>query len=99
VIVAYNKIDKLGEGAGAPGEGVAVSAVTGQGVDGLLRAVEGLLKSEWESLRVTVPAGDGKLLAWLYAHGEVVDSKLDGEEWTLNVRLREADARVWEKMG
>ena len=98
VIVAYNKVDKLGEGAGAPSEGVGVSALTGQGVDDLLRAVERLLKSEWESLRVKVPAGDGKRLAWLYAHGEVVDSKLDGEMWTLNVRLRGADARVWEKM-
>ncbi|MFZ2587855.1 MAG: GTPase HflX [Alphaproteobacteria bacterium] len=101
-IVAFNKIDRLQgdrlQVTGGSDGTVGVSAVTGEGVDALLRAVEAVLKEDWRTMDVVVPAADGKRLAWLYAHGEVVSSVLDGEEWTLKVRLREGDCGVWAGM-
>jgi GTP-binding protein HflX len=96
-VVAFNKVDKI-DGAAVPEGGVGVSAVTGVGVDVLLGKVEALLKSDWEVLEVDVPAGDGKRLAWLYAHGEVLESTLDGEVWTMRVKLRAADVAVWSRV-
>lgn len=97
-VVAFNKVDKLAEGVVVPEGGIGVSAITGEGVDALLGKVEGLLKSDWEVLDVEVGAGEGKRLAWLYAHGEVLSSVLDGEMWTLKVRLRAADVAVFGRL-
>lgn len=97
-VVAFNKVDKLADGVVVPEGGVGVSAITGEGVAALLGKVEGLLKSDWEVLDVEVGAGEGKRLAWLYAHGEVLSSVLDGEMWTLKVRLRAADVAVFGRL-
>lgn len=96
-VVAFNKVDKV-EGGIVPDGGIGVSAITGEGVETLLGKVEALLKSDWEIMDVEVNAGDGKRLAWLYAHGEVLSSELDGEMWSLKVRLRAADVAVFGRV-
>ncbi|MCP5404900.1 MAG: GTPase HflX [Pseudomonadaceae bacterium] len=96
-VVAFNKVDRLADGVEVPEGGLGVSAVSGEGVDNLLAALEAELKQAWQVLEVRVPASDGKRLAWLYAHGDVLESVLEGEEWRLNVRLRAEDVGVWEK--
>ncbi|HEX2859656.1 MAG TPA: GTPase HflX [Alphaproteobacteria bacterium] len=98
VINVYNKVDRLAEGDFVPKNGVGVSAITGEGVPDLLAAVEKSLKSSWKTLEVVVPAGDGKRLAWLYAHGEVTDKQLVEEEWHLKVKLRADDLGLWQKL-
>jgi GTPase len=50
---------------------VAVSAVTGQGLDGLREAVIGMLKAEFADVEVEVPAANGRVLAYLAAHAEI----------------------------
>ncbi len=97
VIHVYNKVDKAPD-ALVPRDGVGVSAVTGQGVGDLLEAIRNRLQADWETVKVNVPASDGRRLAWLHAHGDVTEQHLDGETWTLVVKLRAADLAAWKQM-
>ncbi|HXO01114.1 MAG TPA: GTPase HflX [Stellaceae bacterium] len=72
-------------------EVVALSAVTGEGCDGLLALVAGRLDSTARAVRVDVPLSDGKTLAWIYARGDVLGRRDDSEAAHLSVRLSEAD--------
>jgi GTP-binding protein HflX len=94
---AYNKVDKVPE-ATLPLGGIPVSALTGQGVDVLLDAIANRLQEGWQTLEVNVPAGDGKQLAWLHAHGDVIEQQLEGETWHLVVKLRASDLSTWERL-
>ncbi len=58
---------------------VATSAITGEGVDQLLERLGEMLTRN-AMLRVfEVPAGDGRRIAWLHAHGEVIEDVELGE--------------------
>lgn len=70
---------------------VALSAATGEGCDGLLRLFDGRLESGARAVRLDVPLSDGKTLAWIYQHGEVLGRRDDAEAAHLSVRLSEAD--------
>ncbi len=52
-----------------------ISAQTGQGVEHLLTVIDEFLSRNWEELTYKIPASDGKALAWLYQHGEVLETK------------------------
>jgi len=72
-------------------ETVALSAVTGEGCDGLLRLIDQRLASEARAVRLDVPLSDGRTLAWIYQHGEVLGRRDDAEAAHLSVRLSDAD--------
>ena len=97
VIHVYNKVDKA-DGVIVPKDGVAVSAMTGQGVDNLMEAIRNRLQADWEIVKVDVPASDGRKLAWLHAHGDVTEQHLVEETWTLVVKLRASDLAAWLAM-
>ena len=65
---------------GEEGRPVLVSAVTGEGMDHLLGAIEKRMAAERVTFRVDLPADDGAGLAWLYENGEVLEreSRADG---------------------
>jgi GTP-binding protein HflX len=105
-VEAWNKIDLLdGEEAArlraeaARREDVVVlSALTGEGMDGLLGAVSERLRKENKVRTVTVPASDGELIAWLHANGEVLSHDHEGLETRFAVRLSDLDwarFQVW----
>jgi GTPase len=90
-IIVPNKIDLLPADAperrAVPTGGRPVvrgSALTGEGLDGLLDLIDGRLAGDRHVAEVRIDPGDGALLAWLYRHGEVL-SRRDGPEGT---RLR-----------
>lgn len=58
---------------------VPLSALTGQGVDRLRRALSDLLSTNHILRSVAVDAADGERLAWLHEHGEVIDIKQESE--------------------
>jgi GTP-binding protein HflX len=100
LIEAMNKIDLLDPMARASllnqvqrrnTESVALSAATGEGCDGFLQLVDRRLDAERRAVRLDVPLSDGRTLAWIYAHGEVLGRRDDGEAAHLSVRLSEAD--------
>ena len=96
---AWNKIDLvegdlredlLTEAARRPNI-VALSAMTGEGVDDLIEQVAAALTSGHRRYRVTLDAGDGAGAAWLHAHGEVLDQTIENDEAVYDVRLSETD--------
>jgi GTP-binding protein HflX len=68
----------------------AVSALTGEGLEALLAAVDERLAARLNVLDVEIPVADGARLAWLYRHGEIL-LRQDGEE-SVHVRARLSDA-------
>jgi GTPase len=70
---------------------VALSAATGEGCDALLRLFDRRLDEDVRAVRLEVPLSDGKTLAWIYAHGEVLGRRDDTDAAHLSVRLSEAD--------
>jgi GTP-binding protein HflX len=105
MIEALNKIDLLDPAArdaldaqrARDGLGVAVSAVTGEGCDDLLRAIDARLAAQRQVAEFDIPLGDGAAIAWLYQHGEVLDRQ-DGEDSVhLRVGLDPADLSRFER--
>ena len=76
---------------------VAASALTGEGVDDLIRAIDARLTAARLIVEVRVPYADGATLAWLYSHGEVLEHADDDGEARLRVGLTPADAGRLER--
>ena len=101
MIEVWNKADALDEStrnvlatraAGLNPPALMVSALTGQGVDELLFAVEAALFRNRRPRRVTIPAADGRLHAWLHNNCEVSSEMLEGEDrLTLEVFMTDED--------
>jgi GTPase len=72
-------------------QGVALSAVTGEGCETLLELIDRRLETATLPVRLDIPLSDGKTLAWVYRHGEVLGRRDDNEAAHLSVRLSEAD--------
>ena len=65
-----------------------VSAITGEGVDALLTAIEERLAHGRQHYRLTLAACDGEGLAWLYENVEVMERlSLDDGSQTLTIRV------------
>ena len=96
----WNKIDKLPPGVEPwiPSCGltrVAVSALTGAGIDELRQAIWRGLGLDTVTTEIRLPAGDGALRAWLYRNGEVKGESVDAEG-TMTVAVRLDRARLDE---
>ncbi len=87
-----NKADLLGGvGSVIQGEGIAVSALTGEGLERLRAEIDARLAARMEVLEMELPVSDGARIAWLYRNGEVL-ARADGEELVkLRVRMTAAD--------
>jgi len=84
IIEVWNKIDLLGDPenvattlnrivpAGPTEARVAVSAMTGQGIEALLAAIEKCLSKNARTFRIHVPHENGDDIGWIYSHGEVI---------------------------
>ena len=64
-----------------------VSALTGDGIDVLLKAIDEALAVDRTEYVLRVPASDGAALAYLYRAGEVVSRSDNEQESVLRVRL------------
>jgi GTP-binding protein HflX len=99
ILEAWNKLDLLdGEGrdhalaeAERRTDVVTISALTGEGVDALQRALADRLNRGARVHHLELPASDGATLAWLHQHGEVLSRAETGEAVALDVRLSEVD--------
>jgi GTP-binding protein HflX len=98
-IEVLNKADLLGGVAAVADRNgaVAVSAVTGEGLDGLRAAIDARIARGMEVADYAIPHADGARLAWLYEHGEVLarDDAEDGVH--VRVRLLPADRTRFER--
>ena len=110
VIEAMNKIDLLADenrdavlaaAAERHAENVApvgVSALTGAGCDDLLVTIETALTANRQTVEVALPVADGKTIAWLHEHGQVVTQSEEGESTRYTVALDPADVARLERM-
>ena len=98
VVEVLNKADLLG-GAGAvpPRKGsLVISAITGEGLERIGAELDRRLVAAMSRAAYAVPVRDGAALAWLYAHGEVLE-RVDGEDSVaVTVRLLPADRARFE---
>ena len=72
-----------------------VSAVSGEGLDSLLGRIEAILAVNRLTLRLDIAPEDGKGLAWLYAHAEVLARNLK-KNGSTQVTIRIAPEREAE---
>jgi GTP-binding protein HflX len=81
ILEVWNKVDLLpaddraaleGDARRAHPPAILVSAATGEGTEGLLRAISSLV-DEAPPVDVYAPAGEGAAIAWLYRHGRVIE--------------------------
>ena len=97
LLTVYNKIDALGPEerealAGRAGEdAVLVSALTGEGLDALREQMAILLRAGTHVHDIRLAASDGRRLAWLHEHGEVIGRSDDAAGVAVQVRLSDAD--------
>ncbi len=98
-VEVWNKIDALdpdareallGEAARRD-DVIPVSALTGEGLDGLTTRVSEKMRAGDDTREIALSASDGERLAWLHKRGQVVDQSHDGETTTLHVRLSDVD--------
>ena len=66
---------------------VAVSALTGEGVEALRDAIGDQLHVGAVTHHLRLDAADGTRLAWLHARGEVIDQRHEGDQMHLAVKL------------
>jgi GTPase len=112
IIEVWNKLDRfdaegrarvlnLAERQPAERQPVVVSALSGEGLDRLIAAVEGRLAETRLTLDLSLDPSDGAGLSWLYRHAEVLSKDMD-EHGKLAVTVRadpEQAARVRAKFG
>ncbi len=97
VIEVWNKIDQLDEGNrnrlladgadSSKAPPIAISAITGEGIDALKAIIETRVSGELQSLTVTIEPAQFGLVDWLYRNGDVV-SRADNEDGSVTISLQ-----------
>jgi GTP-binding protein HflX len=102
----WNKLDLLPDAdrqemrgeAGRRDDVAALSALTGEGVDELRETISRLLHRGSLTRHLRLNAGDGERMAWLHAHGEMVESRADGDQLHLTVKLSPENWARFERL-
>ncbi|MBI1301200.1 MAG: GTPase HflX [Alphaproteobacteria bacterium] len=106
IIEVYNKIDCLNEEdfkgferrcRFADVTSVMVSAINGQGVDNLMEAVAEITAAQFEDVHTQINISDGKAIAWLYQHGDVMSRTDHDDKVELSVRMNAANLEKFKK--
>ncbi len=100
VLVVHNKIDRIDRGEEEEEEEdvcaeegqVAVSALTGAGLDELRHQIRIHCQEQQVTLDLRIPQAEGRLLSQLHEQGEVLEQSYNPQEVHLRVRLGRARA-------
>ncbi len=109
VIEVWNKLDKLDpeqraamlEGGAAANQPLAVSALTGEGIERLLEAIESRLAQGRSLVDIELEGADGQGLHWLYENTEVM-GRQTSDDGRIQLKVRVAPdklARVTRRFG
>ncbi|WP_375427477.1 GTPase HflX [uncultured Sphingomonas sp.] len=90
-LIAAHGRDDLLEQAERRDDVVAISALRGDGVERLLQQVAVKLTVGHRRYSIAVEDADGAGPAWLYAHGEVLEQRVEEGRTTYDVRLSPTD--------
>jgi GTP-binding protein HflX len=98
VMEVLNKLDRLGEEdqqtllrQARRNGGIAISALTGDGLDTLFDAIDRRMVAGREVVEFDIDVSDGAAIAWLYGKGEVLERQDDEACAHLRVGLDPAD--------
>nr|WP_153401156.1 GTPase HflX [Polymorphobacter fuscus] len=95
MLTVYNKIDAMDPDARAAlvqgDDAIAVSALTGEGVDALREQMDILLRAGTHVHDIHLTNNDGRRMAWLHEHGDVIGRHDEDGGVALQVRLSDAD--------
>lgn len=91
----WNKVDILSEGerhfadenAQRCNYIIPTSAVSGEGCEAFLKAIDEKLSAKHKIIEIKVPSEDGKTIAWLYKNGEVLSVQNKEENQILKVKI------------
>ncbi len=100
-IEVLNKADLLGGPeavAARAGGGLAVSALTGEGLEALQATLDERLAAGMVVEHLALVPADGARLAWLYRHAEVLERHDEEGLIRLTVRLSPADRERWAQL-
>lgn len=75
---------------------IPVSAITGQGIEVLRDKIDDYLSRHWSQIRYKVSVSDGKALAWLYQHAEILEKEEGEDITTLLVHIDPANQQRFE---
>jgi len=106
MIEVWNKTDRLDPDAKLRAENHAgrlpaserpslVSALTGEGIEGLLRRIADKIAAGWPVVSLALEASDGANVSWLHRHGEVLQQRLD-DNGRLHLEVRMAPEKADE---
>ncbi len=95
LVEVWNKIDLLGaeerqqirEQLRRQPRTLALSARDGEGLAELMRVIDDLLASRQEIVELDLDPADGALLAWLHAHGQVLERQQEDSRIHMRVAL------------
>jgi GTPase len=89
MIEALNKVDAIEMGSDIPKgrNRVAISALTGENTDALLKKIDQLLSENEVERKFIVPMSNGATVSWLYDHGEVLKREDNETDTILKVRM------------
>ncbi|MBB5709221.1 GTPase HflX [Sphingomonas xinjiangensis] len=101
---AWNKLDLLEEaelervleGAAKRSNVMPISAVTGEGVDRLIKTVASRLTEGHRRYTIELNPADGAGAAWLHQHGDVCDHWVEGDKAVYEVRMAPQDFERFE---
>jgi GTP-binding protein HflX len=71
---------------------IAISAVTGHGVDHLLEVIDKKLAKENQKKSIAIPCENGQAIAWIHAHAEVLEQ--NQHDGVINFKLSITDANL-----
>jgi len=92
-LLVLNKIDSPAAAANLEGllnrypNAVAVSAKTGDGFEKLALAVSDALSRSFADIDVQTDVGNGRMMAYLSAHGEVLSKRFDDDHVVIHCRI------------
>lgn len=97
-----NKIDLLPSGKkdelivkAQVGGMVCLSALTGEGKQDVLQKMDDSLATDAEIMNLAIPAADGKRLAAIYKHAQVLSQRVNGDTMLLTVKANQTDLRYF----
>jgi len=103
--IIFNKVDRVVDGEGLtrlsrvyPGS-LFTSAVKGEGLDEVRRAICAFVEGMEEVLDLAVPCGDGRLISKIYEIGEVLATTEGAETLEMRVRVPKPEAARLRKLG
>lgn len=107
IIEVYNKIDMLSESdlselkrkcKFADYKTVNLSALTGEGGDRLLKAVSEITAAKRKEAVFDIKPEDGKAIAWLYGHGDVISKESYDKFLRIHVFMDKPDLKRFKKI-